>query len=163
MKNNKNILVFLILILLAGLMIFIIRDDNHEVNRKFTNLINRTFELSFADEQLIRDCKSGDSFHIHGDILRVTGALENLVKAEYETGKLLSIQTFCKMYAYNMLNNTLIDAGDAVCSSKALPTLEDNSVIKRDLLPRLNEDNLAHHSYFSDDSLRKYHVDACKN
>lgn len=166
MATGRNFYLALLAILLGltGFTILIVRDNHKQDNAKFTDVINRTYEMSFADERLINTCKTAKSSLglIHNDVERVTSALENLVKAEYAAGSLISKETFCKMLAFNMVNNAIIEAGDDVCTSKALITTEQNDAYKHDLLTRIGHDQLSHHSFFSDDSVRKYTRNMCQ-
>ena len=163
MTINKNLYLVIILAII-GSIIFINRELHKEVNKKFSNLENRTFDLSFATETLINSCKTSkaNTSLINTNIDSLRKALENQVKAEYAAGKLISAQTFCKLLDYNMLTNRLIDAGENVCASKELITNEQNDAIKHELLPRINKDNLAHHSFFTDDALQKYTRSMCQ-
>lgn len=147
--SNKNFYLAISAILLAimGFTVLMVRDSHRQDNAKFTELVNRTYELSFADEQLISDCKTAKTNPalIHNDVGQVTRALENQVKAIYAAGKLISPETFCKLLAYNMINNDIIYSGGNVCDSKVLISEEQNFIYKGELLTRINNDNLASH------------------
>lgn len=171
MKAYISLAVISLLLIIAGL-IFIVRSNHIQINSKFTDLQNHTFNLSFADEELIYDCSNHktDTALIHKDVDNLRLVLGDYIKSVYSAGSLISQTTFCKAYAYDLYNNDLQEQGDNVCNSKLLITTEQNSAIKHDLIPRFNADNLTHQGLiqsigdmFSDDSLIKYKTASCQN
>lgn len=149
-RSNALFFSMIALLFLMGFTAHCISQNVDRGDKVFNELVTSVYQMGWADEFMIRNQNlyNNNSALMQSDTNRSMDALTNLILSFSEAGQLISKPLYCKLLAFDMQNDEILNANGTININKLMSSSEYWAT-KRELTDMLWKEQADYHTLAS--------------